>query len=64
MTTKQFYQHLETGNLYAIERSWDGHIVGSAGPLDEPLQEPEDYEYTADLNDWLESQNDKLLLYQ
>jgi hypothetical protein len=61
-TYKQCYQHSETGSLYAIEHSWDGHIVSSAGPLEEPLQKPDNYNYTTELNTWLETQSDKLIL--
>jgi hypothetical protein len=63
-TYKWFYRHAETGSLYAIERSWDGHIVSSAGPFDEVI-DPEDiesYKFNSVLNEWLETQNDKLIL--
>lgn len=62
-TYKQLYQHVETESVYAIERSWDGQIVGSAGPLVESeLKDPDSHDYTTELCDWLESQNDKLIL--
>ncbi len=31
-TSKDFYQHSDTGEIYAVERLWSGGIVTSAGP--------------------------------
>jgi hypothetical protein len=62
-TYKQFYQHVETESVYAIERRLDGTLIGSCGPLPEDDLKPHDsYDYTTELNAWLETQNDKLIL--
>jgi hypothetical protein len=61
--SKAFYRHVDTGDIYAIERCWDGGIVGSAGPLQEnDLKDLDNYEYTADRNGWLMDASDKLIL--
>lgn len=61
-TSKDFYRHAETGEIYAIESLWSGGTVGIAGPLTEPLQDLDEYEYTAGRNDWLKENSDKLIL--
>lgn len=62
-TDKDFYRHSETGEIFAVERTWDGEIVGSAGPLaEDALRSLDDYEYKPDRNDWLKDNNDKLIL--
>ncbi|MHC4110786.1 MAG: hypothetical protein ACYSUY_06910 [Planctomycetota bacterium] len=62
-TYKQFYQHVVTESVYAIERRLDGTLIGSCGPLPVDDLKPHDsYNYTTVLNDWLESQSDKLML--
>jgi hypothetical protein len=51
--------------IFAIERQWNGELVGSAGPLVEgqlwPLAK---YEYTPERNDWIKDNNDKLILFE
>ncbi len=32
-TSKDFYKHSETGEIFCIERRWDGVLIGSCGPL-------------------------------
>jgi hypothetical protein len=62
-TYKQFYQHVETESVYAIEHRWDGTLIGSCGPLPEDdLKDADSYDYATELNAWLETQNDKLIL--
>ena len=61
-TSKDFFEHSETGEIYAIESLWSGGVVGSAGPLTEPLKDPDEYEYTAERNDWLQEQSEKMIL--
>ena len=62
-TSKDFYQHRDTAEIFAIERKWSGGIVGSAGPLPEDtLSDLDSYEYTPDRNDWLNDASDKLIL--
>jgi hypothetical protein len=62
-TYRQFYQHVVTESIYAIERRLDGTLIGSCGPLPaDDLKSPHSYKYTTELNDWLETQNDKLTM--
>ena len=62
-TSKDFYKHSETGEIYAIEMLWSSSIVASAGPLDETdLKYLNSYEYTPDRNDWLNENNNEMIL--
>jgi hypothetical protein len=62
-TYRQFYQHRVTESIYAIERLLDGTLIGSCGPLAaDDLKSPDSYDYTTELNDWLETQNDKRIM--
>lgn len=62
-TSKDFYRHRDTGEIFAVERQWDGKVVGSYGPLTENgLKDLDSYEYTPDRNDWLKDASDKLIL--
>jgi hypothetical protein len=62
-TYKQFFRHVETESVYAIERRLDGTLIGSCGPLPVDDLKPHDsYSYTTELNAWLETQDDKLML--
>ncbi len=64
-TSKSFYQHNDTGDIYAIERRWMGGVVGSAGPLPEnDLKDLDSYDYTPERNDWLKDASDKLILIE
>ncbi len=61
-TSKNFHRHSDTGEIYAIENLCSGGIVGSVGPLSEPLKKPNEYEYNTELNDWITSESGKLIL--
>ncbi|MHC4070392.1 MAG: hypothetical protein ACYSR8_12615 [Planctomycetota bacterium] len=62
-TYRQFYQHIVTESVYAIERRLDGTLIGSCGPLlADDLRPPDSYKYTTEINDWLETQDDKLIM--
>ena len=61
-TSKDFYQHSDTGENYATENLWSGGTVVCAGPLSKPLKSPDEYEYSAERNDWIQSESDKLIL--
>ena len=51
---RNFYQHIRTGEIYAIEMAWDGRIVGAAGPLAaDALRSLDSYLYRTDHNAWL-----------
>lgn len=64
-TTKNFYRHSDTGEIYAVEVRWNGEVVGSCGPLAEnDLKDLNSYEYTSDKNEWLQEVNAKLLLME
>ena len=64
-TTKNFYRHRDTGEIYAVEIQWNGEVVGSCGPLPEnDLKDLNRYEYTSDKNEWLQEVNAKLLLME
>jgi hypothetical protein len=58
--TKAFYRHEETGDIFCIEKRWDGTILGSS-PAKEPLRDLDSYEYNMDNNLWLAEISDKLL---
>ena len=54
-TTKGFWQHILTGDIYAIESTTFGKIVGGVGPLDrDNLDDLEDYDYKPAILEWLE----------
>ncbi len=62
-TYRQFYQHAVTESVYAIERRLDGTLIGSCGPLPpDDLGPPDSYKYTTELNEWLDTQNGKLIM--
>jgi hypothetical protein len=62
-TYRLFYRHVVTESIYAIERRLDGTLIGSCGPLPaDDLEPPDSYKYTTELNDWLETQNEKLIM--
>ena len=63
-TSKNAYRHIETGDVIVIEKRWDGAIIGSAGPLSEPLRSLDSYECTDKNNVWLMDNSDKLILYE
>ena len=45
-TSRDFYKHSETGEIFCIEHRWDGTLLASCGPLSEPLKDKDDYEIT------------------
>ena len=62
-TSRNFYRHSKTGEVFAIARQWDGTLVGSCGPLTEnDLRDLDSYEYTPQRNNWLKDASDKLIL--
>ncbi|NIP23710.1 MAG: hypothetical protein GWN67_23765 [Phycisphaerae bacterium] len=62
-TYRLFYRHVVTESIYAIERRLDGTLIGSCGPLPaDDLKSPHSYKYTTELNEWLETQNEKLIM--
>lgn len=62
-TTKKFYKHTGTGDIFVIEMTWNRIVVGSYGPVPaDDLKPPESYECTTKLNAWLEIQKDMLTL--
>jgi hypothetical protein len=61
-TRKDFYRHSETGEIFIIERQWDGVLIGSCGPLSEPLKRWYEYQCKADNLLWLEDNSFKLML--
>ena len=61
-TRKYFYRHSETGEIFIIERHWDGVLSGSCGPLSEPLKGWYDYEITPKNNLWIQENSDRLEL--
>ena len=64
-TSKDFYRHSDTGEIFAIERRWDGAMLRSCGPLkEESLRALESYDYTDKLNLWLQEVSDKLILFE
>ena len=54
-TVKGFWQDIFTGNIYAVESTTFGEIVGGVGPLDPAdLRDLDDYDYTPAILEWLE----------
>ncbi len=63
--SKNFFQHISTGDIFAVKVRWDGHILGAAGPLSpDALKDLEDYTYTDQLNEFLQDRIDKLILME
>lgn len=63
MKSRSFYQHRITGEVYVIERSSDGALVASCGPLrQEALADPSTYRCTTHRNQWILAERDKLIL--
>jgi hypothetical protein len=61
-TSKYFYRHSETGEIFIIERRWDGVLIGSCSPLSEPLKRWYEYEITHKNNLWIQENRDRLML--
>jgi len=62
-TIKHFSVHVETGDIYAIERSSDARLVGSCGPLAENnLKDLNSYNYSDKQNNWIQKNSDRLIL--
>jgi hypothetical protein len=50
----EFWRHVETGEIYAIESTPFGQVLGAAGPLDaEALPEAADCQCTPKINLWI-----------
>ena len=60
-TSKDFYRDTETGQIYVIERRWDGTILGSCAAT-EPLKDLDAYECTNENNLWIQDINDRLIM--
>ena len=60
-TSKDFYKHSESNEIFVIERRWDGTILGSC-PAMEPLKDLDAYKCKTDNNLWLAEISDKLIL--
>lgn len=55
VSIKGFWQHTVYGQIYAVESTPYGELVAAAGPLDpEHLQDLDSYEYTPQINDWIQ----------
>lgn len=61
-TRKDFYKHIGTGKLYVIELAWDGRLIGSCGRV-EQLGNIDSYKIKSDSSDWIQENNDKLILF-
>ena len=62
-TTKKFCRHTETNEIFVLEMTWNRIVVVSYGPVPaDDLKLPEHYDCTTELNEWLETQNDKLIM--
>ncbi|MHC4086469.1 MAG: hypothetical protein ACYSWZ_14080 [Planctomycetota bacterium] len=62
-TTKHFYRHTGTGEIFVIEMTWNRIVVGSYGPVPaDDLEPPDNYECTTKINAWLEIQKDMLVM--
>ncbi len=61
-TSRDFYKHEETGDIFIIEYNWDGTIVGSCGPLLKPFSRREDYVITDEKNIWIRENSYKLTI--
>ena len=54
-TIKGFWQYISTGDIYAVESTTFGKIIGGVGPLDPAdLRDLDDYDYTPAILEWLE----------
>jgi len=62
-TIRDFYRHSDTGEIFVIERRWDGTILGSR-PAPEPLKDINSYKCKPDNNVWIQENSDKLILYK
>lgn len=49
-----FYRHARTGEVFVVELSWSGEVLGAAGPLakDELKKPLDDISLTGSLNDF------------
>jgi hypothetical protein len=56
-TTKAFYKHSESNEIFVIEHRWDGVLIGSCGPLSGPLKNRDDYEITNKNNLYTDEEN-------
>jgi len=62
-TSKVLYKHIISGNIYAIEMTWDGKLVGCCGPLPKDnLLALDSYTYYSKINDWVRDNKEQLIL--
>ena len=53
-TIKGYWRDITTGNIYVIESTAFGEVVGGAGPIDvNDLRELDEYDYKAAIVNWL-----------
>lgn len=63
LISRNFFQHISTGEVFAVETRWNGQVIGAAGPLSpDALKDLGDYTYTARFNNFLQDSNNKLIL--
>ena len=60
-TSKAFYKYAETGEIFVIERRWDGVILGNC-KASEPLKDLDSDRCSLDANLWVAENSDKLVL--
>ena len=61
--TKDYYKHIETGEIVVLEKRADGIILSSC-PATEPLRDLDSYECKPDNNLWIQENSEKLILYE
>jgi len=60
-TSREFFRHADSGEIYLLKRTWYGDLISSAGPLTQPLKEDaDDYELKTDKNNWMLEQGEQL----
>ena len=54
-TVKGFWRHTATGDIYAVESTALGEVIGGVGPLAaNELTDLEDYDYKQDVKEFLQ----------
>lgn len=52
-----------TGEIYVVEMTWDGELIGSCGPLPKDnLPSTDSCTCNNELTDWVRANNDRLIL--
>ena len=63
-TIRYFCLHVETCDIYAIERCADASLVGSCGPLaEDDSKNLNSYNYSDEQNGWVQKNSDRLILW-